>query len=373
MLWLGKETPKPAFTGGKLPNRRLLRLRLSVLIAERSKSFPAFKTKSRNGKCTVKKLWPSATGGGASVVVHSENLHPYLSLCSGAGGLDIGIERGSGGTAFPVCYVEREITAAATLASNITQGTLADAPIWSDLKTFDFTAWRGHVEGIVGGYPCQPFSQVGPKLGEADPRNLWNWIEAGIKAVRPIWCFFENVSGHLSLGFTTVAESLRGMGYEVAATLVTAEETGAPHRRERLFILAYTESERHERSAFKRKADIAIGAEPNGRFTESGGSMANTSGNGRKKEGVRRSSASGRPTGEMELPSRFPYGPTDPGWMDVPGGLQPSLLKSEFHRLDDGMGAWVDLSRQDRLRIAGNGVVPDAAAVAWCEIWEAIG
>lgn len=263
-------------------------------------------------------------------------VHPYISICSGAGGLDIGVDRGSGGTTVPVCYVEREVTAAATLVSNITQRTLADAPIWSDIKTFDFAAWRGQVEGIVGGYPCQPFSQVGPKLGEADPRNLWNWIEAGIKAVRPIWCFFENVSGHLSLGFTTVAESLRSMGYQVSATLVTASEVGAPHKRERLFILAVDDS-------------VSFRCE---------------------EERVRKSSASGRPTGKMELPSRFPYGPTDSRWVDVPRRLQPSLLKSEFLRVADGDGNWLDLSRQDRIRIIGNGVVPDTAALAWRELWS---
>jgi len=266
----------------------------------------------------------------------SVDLHPYLSICSGAGGLDTGVDRGSGGTTVPVCYVEREVTAAATLVSNITQGTLADAPIWSDLKTFDFAAWRGQVEGIVGGYPCQPFSAVGPKLGAADPRHLWPYIEAGIKAAQPLWVFFENVAHHLSLGFSEVALSLQGMGYSVAATLATAEETGAQHRRQRLFILGYA------------------------------------SGNGCKEETIGIVGSSGRSAIEMERPSRFAYGPTDPRWVGVAGGLQPSLLKSEFLRVDDGMGHWLDIGRNDRIRIIGNGVVPDTAALAWHECWEAL-
>ena len=333
MLWLGKETPKPASTGGKLPNRRLLRLRLSVLIAERSKSFQVFKTKNRNGKYTVKKLWPSAKGGGASVVVSS-----FLSLCTGSGGLDLGVIRGSGYTTQPILYVENEATAAAVLASNIQSGKLPDAAIWSDLKTFDFSQWRG-VDGIVGGYPCQPFSQVGERLGAAAPRHLWPHIEAGIEAARPVWCFFENVPGHLSLGFSEVAISLQDMGYSVAATLFTASEVGAPHKRERLFILAVDDS-------------VSFRCE---------------------EERVRKSSASGGPPVPVELPARFPYGPTDPRWVDVPGGLQPSLLKSEFLRMADGMGNWLDISRQDRIRIIGNGVVPEAAAMAWIELWNEIG
>ena len=265
------------------------------------------------------------------------DLHPYISICSGAGGLDIGVDRGSGGTTVPVCYVEREVTAAATLVSNITQGTLADAPIWSDIKTFDFAAWRGQVEGIVGGYPCQPFSAVGPKLGAADPRHLWPYIEEGIETVRPLWCFFENVSGHLSLGFDTVAEGLRRMGYQVAATLVTAEEVGASHQRERLFILGYTTCDR------------------------------------RKEKTVRFSSSSGRSTIQMERTTRYAYGPKNGRWMDVPQGLQPSLAKSEFLRMADGDGRWIDISRQDRIRVIGNGVVPDAAALAWNELWNEVG
>ena len=271
-------------------------------------------------------------------------VHPYISICSGAGGLDIGVDRGSGGATVPVCYVEREVTAAATLVSNITQGTLADAPIWSDIKTFDFAAWRGQVEGIVGGYPCQPFSQVGERLGEADPRNLWNYIEAGIKAIRPVWCFFENVSGHLSLGFTTVAESLRSMGYEVAATLVTASEVGASHQRERLFILAYSRGEGCKRRRGRQR-------------------FANTE---RRKTSSRHVGQSIRPLGP------YPPSPSDCRWNDVPERLQPSSLKSRLRRLDDGVGGWLDLSRTDRIRIAGNGVVPEQGATAWRELWREI-
>ena len=301
------------------------------------------------------------------------DLHPYLSICSGAGGLDTGVDRGSGGTTVPVCYVEREVTAAATLVSNITQGTLADAPIWSDIKTFDFAAWRGQVEGIVGGYPCQPFSQVGERLGAADPRHLWPYIEAGIEAARPVWCFFENVSGHLSLGFDTVAESLRRMGYQVAATLVTAEEVGASHQRERLFILGYASGARFQRPSFQRGDNIPDRPQQSkGQLRGLEREVANTSGNGRKEETIGIVGSSGRSAIEMERPSRFAYGPTDPRWVGVAGGLQPSLLKSEFLRVDDGMGHWLDIGRNDRIRIIGNGVVPDAAALAWNELWREI-
>src|SRR6185312_4403788 len=91
---------------------------------------------------------------------------------------------------------------------------------------------------LMGGYPCQPFSTAGKRGGADDPRHLWPFIEFGIAAARPFSCFFENVSGHLPLGFEQVLHSLRSMGYAVEAGIFTAEEVGAPHKRARLFILA---------------------------------------------------------------------------------------------------------------------------------------
>lgn len=85
---------------------------------------------------------------------------------------------------------------------------------------------------------CQPFSVAGNRAGEDDPRHLWPFIRRHIEVIQPGWCFFENVAGHLTLGFDVVKRELEEMGYWVEAGIYTAEEVGAPHRRERLFILA---------------------------------------------------------------------------------------------------------------------------------------
>lgn len=85
---------------------------------------------------------------------------------------------------------------------------------------------------------CQPFSMAGKRNGTEDPRHLYPYLERDIRAIRPVWCFFENVAGHLNLGFDQVYASLSGMGYAVEAGIFTAEEVGAPHERKRLFILA---------------------------------------------------------------------------------------------------------------------------------------
>lgn len=160
-----------------------------------------------------------------------------LSLCSGVGGLDIGVELALGGAARVVCHVEREAFAAAILAARMEDAVLAPSPIWSDIGTFDGRPWRGIVDCVIGGYPCQPFSFAGKRCGADDPRHLWPQVARIVAECVSGIVFFENVAGHLTLGFPTVRRELEAMGYRVTAGLFTAEEVGAPHRRERLFIL----------------------------------------------------------------------------------------------------------------------------------------
>lgn len=170
-----------------------------------------------------------------------------LSLCAGTGGLDLGLH-----LAMPeyrtICYVERESYAASTLVARMEDAALDQAPIWDDVTNFNGKAWRGVVDIVHGGYPCQPFSVAGRKLGDKDPRHLWPHIARIVREIKPPVCFFENVGGHLRLGFEQVHDDLQRMGYRVKAGLFTAAEVGAPHKRERLFILAYREGFFGERS-----------------------------------------------------------------------------------------------------------------------------
>lgn len=171
------------------------------------------------------------------------DLRPFtiLSLCAGVGGLDLGL-RVAQPNARTVCFVEIEAYAAAILATRMEQDALDQAPIWTDLRTFDGKPWRGLVDCITAGYPCQPFSVAGKQLGDKDPRHLWPDVFRVVREIDPPLCFFENVPGHLRLGFQQVHDDLRSLGYRVKAGLFTAEEVGASHKRERLFILAYRES-----------------------------------------------------------------------------------------------------------------------------------
>ena len=171
-----------------------------------------------------------------------------LSLCAGAGGLDLGIHLAVPGYR-TVGYVERDAYAAATLVVRMEDEALDRAPVWDNVADFDGRPWRGLVDILHGGYPCQPFSVAGRKLGDKDPRHLWPHIARIVREVEPPLCFFENVGGHLRLGFQQVHDDLRRMGYRVKAGLFTAEEVGAPHKRERLFILAYAEGAGEQREA----------------------------------------------------------------------------------------------------------------------------
>jgi len=179
-----------------------------------------------------------------------------LSLCSGYGGLELGISIAEPGYR-TVCFVEREAHAAAALVARMEDKALEQAPVWDDLKSFDGHAWRDRVHILTAGYPCQPFSMAGKRCGKNDPRHLWPEVERIIGEVRPTAVFAENVEGHIDLGFAEVAASLQKLGYYTKAGLFTAREVGASHRRRRLFLLAYADGER---------CGLYAGSDTGGRF-----------------------------------------------------------------------------------------------------------
>ena len=161
----------------------------------------------------------------------------HISLCAGYGGIDLGL-RGAISNLRTVAFSEIEGFACANLVSKMEAGLLDCAPIWTDLKTFPWRAFRDRVDILSGGYPCQPFSAAGKRLGTDDPRHLWPFIADGIRILRPSVCFFENVEGHISLGLREVIGELESMGYKVSWGIFSAREVGAPHQRKRVFILA---------------------------------------------------------------------------------------------------------------------------------------
>lgn len=276
-----------------------------------------------------------------------------LSLCSGVGGLDLGIHLAEPGYR-TVGFVERDSFAASTLVARMEDKALDHAPIWDDLRSFDGRAWRGKVHIVSAGYPCQPFSFCGRRKGEDDPRHLWPDVRRVLVETRAPVFFGENVAGHLSLGFRDVAGDLQEMGYRVAARVVSAAEVGASHTRERLFILAYADGQIVGQpglcEAGASRGALPGRSEPNGQPD-------------RAEECDRGVVASGAADGGDGLPLQdaplFPPEPSDlaqwrEAWsrFDYP---QPGL-----HRSDDGL-----VGGLERSSAAGLGVVPLAAAYAW--------
>lgn len=153
-------------------------------------------------------------------------------------GLDRALRRLNWGQSKALAYVEIEAFVIENLVQAMERGFLDPAPVWSNLKTFRPGILRGKIAGIVGGYPCQPFSLAGLQQGVDDPRHLWPYIADIIRADRPFFCWFENVANHLNIGYDIVRSELQEMGYHVEEGIYSASEAGAPHKRERLFILA---------------------------------------------------------------------------------------------------------------------------------------
>jgi DNA (cytosine-5)-methyltransferase 1 len=183
-----------------------------------------------------------------NVALRPDSLN-LISLCTGGGGLDLGIELAMPG-ARSVVLVEREAFAAGHLVAAMQQGLLGQAPVWSDVTTFNGRPWRGLVDGLIGGIPCQPHSLAGKRLGEEDERDLWSDARRVIVQSGVWFVLIENVRGMLSSGGAErVWRDLLRLGCSVEVGLFTASEVGAPHERERVFILAVADAgcERNER------------------------------------------------------------------------------------------------------------------------------
>lgn len=277
-----------------------------------------------------------------------------LSICSGYGGIELGLKAVIPRTRV-VCYVENEVSQSQILAKRIKDGGLDDAPVWTDLRTFDAKPWRGKIHLLTGGFPCQPHSVAGKKRGKDDPRELSGEVLRIADELGRPTLFLENVPGIRRFYWDNIRPRLQEMGYRTEEVLVTARETGAPHKRQRLFIMAnagypelsgwFSLAEEHIRKSL-------------GEFASQSGVLVDTI--------SERLQGNSRPTWEEEHVQRsrhvplYPPGPDDhEGWTHVLTDV-PSL-EPTFCRMAHGSTPWVD----KQLRSIGNGVVPASAARAF--------
>lgn len=160
-----------------------------------------------------------------------------LSLCSGVGGLELGL-RLAVPTARTICFVEREAYCCEVLAERMEDKCLDEAPIWTDLRTFDGKPWCGIVDCVTAGFPCQPVSRAGRRQREQHDHWLWDDVLRVVVECESDFVFIENVDALRANGGQKVANDLTSCGYAVAWDLFSARAVGASHTRPRLYLLA---------------------------------------------------------------------------------------------------------------------------------------
>lgn len=298
------------------------------------------------------------------------------SLCTGYGGLDMAVEEYFDAETVWVSEIDK-------YASQLIELKIKK-PNLGDLKLVDWASVEP-IDILTAGYPCQPFSHAGQRQGTNDARHIWPYIKTAISVLRPSIVILENVRGHLSLGFSTVLGDLAEIGYDAQWTLVRASDVGAPHRRERLFIVANPNGDAHAQSR------RTIGSVPSQTSEEFNGSDRTINGSGseitsdtdntrrfRNMSGLQ-SGLNTRIVGDtndqhqshngqvQELGRRF-ASRCEMSMQAAPNTLVDGKLNAEFVEYMMGLPpGWVTdcgLSRSQQLKILGNGVVPQQAYYA---------
>lgn len=134
-----------------------------------------------------------------------------------------------------------------------------EAESYGDIKQTDFTIWRNRIDILTGGFPCQPYSSAGKRLGKEDDRHLWPEMLRAIREIKPRWVIGENVRGLVNwnggLVFEEVHSELEAEGYEVQSFLLPACGVGAPHRRDRIWFVAFKNSNENGWGSVERKEE----------------------------------------------------------------------------------------------------------------------
>ena len=165
-----------------------------------------------------------------------------LALFAGAGGGILGGKLLGWRT---VCAVEIDSYARKILLARQADGCLHPFPIWDDIKTFDGNPWRGRVDVVSGGFPCQDISAAGKRTG-LDGKRSGLWIEMAriVSEVQPAYVWVENSPILLVRGIDRVLWDLAALGYDAKWGIIGAHHAGAPHKRDRIWILAHSKKSR---------------------------------------------------------------------------------------------------------------------------------
>jgi len=296
------------------------------------------------------------------------------SLCSGYGGLEAGL--GQVLDIEPVWCSEIDKDASTVLATHH-----PNVPNLGDLTVIDWHQVEP-VDIICAGFPCQPFSHAGKRQGADDERAIFSYIADGLSVLRPGLVVLENVPGILTLGGPAVIAALTALRYDCRWLVVRASDTGAPHRRARWFcIAALTDADRRQREGIGDTT--RLGRRPDGGAAADAGSERHGPRQDARGVGLldRRNEAPPRqrqrtrsePGNRDSATSWDRYTPAVERWERILGrpapdptddrGLRPEFVEWMMG-LDDGWVCDLGLSRTAALKMLGNGVVPQQAALA---------
>lgn len=270
-----------------------------------------------------------------------------LALFAGAGGGILGGQLLGWNT---ICAVEWEPYPASILAQRQNDGLLPPFPIWDDVRTFDGRTWRGLVDVVSGGFPCQDISTAGRGAGiEGERSGMWSEMARIIGEVRPRFAWMENSPALTSRGLGRVLGDLAALGYDCRWGVVSAADAGAPQERERIWILANASGGRfcgagEGKVEQQRRAEIERAS-----MVEAEMAYANGSQSQRRR----------LPSGVHQ---KHAYTDKQSGWWCSDPADDP----------ESGLGRMAPRLAQnlDRLKAIGNGQVPQAMQLAWRTLME---
>jgi len=319
-----------------------------------------------------------------------------LALFAGAGG---GILGGLLNGWRTVCAVEWDAYAASVLVARQNDGTLAPFPIWDDVQTFDGRPWRGAVDVVSGGFPCTDISAAGKGAGiDGDASGMWRHMARIIGEVRPRFAFVENSPLLVRRGLARVLGDLAAMGYDAQWGVLGAADVGAPHQRDRIWIVA-TDADGERLGVMDQSQRLAGGiteadSRGNGEAqhvadarhlrwrdgAKPGASQQSTTSRRRQDvantqpKGLEGQRANSRKQGISKLrnsrsqkPAWSPCGCCGEWWCNVhdeqrtwPSDESWWATEPDVGRVANGVA-----NRVDRLRCVGNGQVPAVVRIAW--------
>lgn len=275
------------------------------------------------------------------------------SLCTGYGGLDLAAEAFFG--AETIWCADNDKYAAQVIEQRFGIANFGDIKSihWETVPDIDI---------LTAGYPCQPFSHAGERKGLNDERHIFPYVAKAISTLRPRFVVLENVRGHLTLGFDEVLGTLTELGYDATWGLIRASDVGAPHKRERLFIVAtnsnsdaYTQPRRAGGSVYGTTRKILDWPNRN----EHGGGVKIISNTDNQYQPHNR---------QMQKLGRRFATRREMSMQTAPDPLVDGKLNAKFVEYMMGLPAgWVTecgLSNAQTLKMLGNGVVPQQAELA---------